>query len=138
MFKRHPACTFMMHREVRDPTLKEQLEEQGMQDPFDMNEPDPMESEAIESSVWELEALQNHYHPNVATLAKIISEQFTKRSYNLEDFLDHSYSALLDVELNRDLKKDPEVEFEIPKRIFTDDEGLGAMGKLFMQVVEAQ
>lgn len=94
MFKRHPACTFMMHREIRDPALKEQLEEEGMDDPFDMNEPDPMLSEAIESSVWELEALQSHYHPNVATLAKIISEQFTKRSYNLEDFLDHSYTAV--------------------------------------------
>jgi U3 small nucleolar RNA-associated protein 19 len=138
MFKRHPACTFMMHREIRNPELKDTLEDQGMDDPFDMDEPDPMLSNAIESSVWELEALQNHYHPNVATLAKIISEQFTKRSYNLEDFLDHSYTALLDVELNRDLKKDPEVEFEIPKRIFTADEGLNPFGQLFMQVVEAQ
>jgi U3 small nucleolar RNA-associated protein 19 len=136
MFKRHPACTFMMHREIRDPELKDTLEDQGMDDPFDMNESDPMLSNAIESSVWELEALQSHYHPNVATLAKIISEQFTKRSYNLEDFLDHT--ALLDVELNRDLKKDPEVEFEIPKKIFTADEGLNPMGQLFMQVVEAQ
>jgi U3 small nucleolar RNA-associated protein 19 len=138
MFKRHPACTFMMHREMRDPDLEEQLEEEGMNDPFLMEELDPMLSNAIESSVWELEALQTHYHPNVATLAKIISEQFTKRSYNLEDFLDHSYTALLDVELNRDLKKDPEVEFEIPKRIFTSEEGLNPLGELFMQVVEAQ
>ncbi|KAH7408431.1 CBF/Mak21 family-domain-containing protein [Phaeosphaeria sp. MPI-PUGE-AT-0046c] len=138
MFKRHPACTFMMHREIRDPSQEETMEEEGMDDPFDMAESDPMLSNAIESSVWELEALQSHYHPNVATLAKIISEQFTKRSYNLEDFLDHSYTALLDVELNRDLKKDPEVEFEIPKRIFTAEEGLNPLGKLFMQVVEAQ
>jgi U3 small nucleolar RNA-associated protein 19 len=101
MFKRHPACTFMMHREIRDPALKATLEDEGMDDPFDMAESDPMLSNAIDSSVWELEALQTHYHPNVATLAKIISEQFTKRSYNLEDFLDHSYTALLDVELNR-------------------------------------
>ncbi|KAF1840059.1 CBF-domain-containing protein [Cucurbitaria berberidis CBS 394.84] len=138
MFKRHPACTFMMHREVRDPALKEELEEEGMDDPFDMDELDPMLSEAIESSVWELEALQSHYHPNVATLAKIISGQFTKRSYNLEDFLDHSYTALLDVELNRDLKKEPEVEFEIPKRVFTADEGLNPLGQLLTQVIEAQ
>jgi U3 small nucleolar RNA-associated protein 19 len=94
MFKRHPACTFMMHREIRSAALKEQLEQQGMDDPFDMSELDPMETNAIESSIWELEALQSHYHPNVATLAKIISEQFTKRSYNLEDFLDHSYTAV--------------------------------------------
>ncbi|OAL07414.1 CBF-domain-containing protein [Phaeosphaeriaceae sp. SRC1lsM3a] len=138
MFKRHPACTYMMHRDIRDPSLQDTLEEEGMDDPFDMAESDPMLSNAIESSVWELEALQTHYHPNVATLAKIISEQFTKRSYNLEDFLDHSYTALLDVELNRDLKKDPEVEFEIPKRIFTAEEGLNPLGQLFMQVVEAQ
>lgn len=94
MFKRHPACTFMMHREVRSAAEKAELEENGMDDPFDMTEKDPMETGAIESSVWELEALQAHYHPNVATLAKIISEQFTKRSYNLEDFLDHSYTAV--------------------------------------------
>lgn len=94
MFKRHPACTFMMHREIRDPELKEEVEEEGMDDPFDMAEADPFLTNAIESSVWELVALQSHYHPNVATLAKIISEQFTKRSYNLEDFLDHSYTAV--------------------------------------------
>lgn len=94
MFKRHPSCTYMMHREIRDPALKQQLEEEGMDDPFDMDELDPMLTNAIDSSVWELEALQSHYHPNVATLAKIISEQFTKRSYNLEDFLDHSYTAV--------------------------------------------
>ena len=83
-----------MHREIRDPALKQKLEEEGMDDPFDMEEQDPMLTNAIESSVWELAALQSHYHPNVATLAKIISEQFTKRAYNLEDFLDHSYAAV--------------------------------------------
>jgi len=138
MFKRHPACTFMMHRETRDPLLQQSLDENGMHDPFLMHELDPMLSLAIDSSVWELEALQTHYHPNVATLARIISEQFTKRSYNLEDFLDHSYTALLDVELNRELKKDPEVEFEIPKKVFMGEEGLNGLGEAFMRVVEAR
>ena len=127
-----------MHREIRDPELKEEVEEEGMDDPFDMDEADPFLTNAIESSVWELVALQSHYHPNVATLAKIISEQFTKRSYNLEDFLDHSYTALLDVELDRDLKKEPEVEFEIPKRILTADEGLNPLGQLLTHVIEAR
>ncbi|KAF2442037.1 CBF-domain-containing protein [Karstenula rhodostoma CBS 690.94] len=138
MFKRHPACTFMMHREIRDPTLKQEIEAEGMDDPFDMDEPDPLLTDAIESSVWELETLQSHYHPNVATLAKIISEQFTKRSYSLEDFLDHSYTALLDNELNRDLKKDPEVEFEIPKRIVTAEEGLNPLGNLLTLVYDTR
>lgn len=94
MLMKHPACTFMIQRVTRDPDMLEKLEEEGMDDPFNMKEADPMETEAIESSLWELETLQSHYHPNVATLAKIISEQFTKRSYNLEDFLDHSYNGV--------------------------------------------
>jgi U3 small nucleolar RNA-associated protein 19 len=140
MFKQHPACTFMMHREIRDPDIKKELEEEGMDDPFNTDEEDPMLTGAIKSSVWEIEALQSHYHPNVATLAKIISEQFTKRSYNLEDFLDHSYNALLDNELDRDLKKEPVVEFEIPRHIFTAEKGsgLGPLGQLLTQVIESR
>jgi U3 small nucleolar RNA-associated protein 19 len=138
MFKLHPACTFMMRREIRDPALQKELQEEGMDDPFNMEEQDPQLTNAIESSVWELVALESHYHPNVATLAKIISEQFIKRSYNLEDFLDHSYTALLDNELVRVLKKQPEVEEMIPKRIFTAEEGLNSMGQLLTQVIEAK
>lgn len=84
----------MIHREVRGDAAKEHLEKEGMADPFLEDEEDPMETNAIESSLWEIVTLQSHYHPNVATLAKIISEQFTKQSYNLEDFLDHSYGSV--------------------------------------------
>ncbi|KAF2186830.1 CBF-domain-containing protein [Zopfia rhizophila CBS 207.26] len=136
MFKRHPACTFMIHREIRDPEVKKEFEEEGMEDPFAMDEPDPMLADAIESSLWEIETLQSHYHPNVATLAKIISDQFTKRSYSLEDFLDHSYNMLLDAELGRELKKGPAVEYEIPKRIFTAEESeTGPLGQLMAKVI---
>lgn len=94
LLKKHRTCTFMIHRETRDPKDKALLEKEGMEDPFLMDEEDPMETRAIESSLWEIVMLQSHYHPNVATLAKIISEQFTKVSYNLEDFLDHSYGSV--------------------------------------------
>ena len=98
-------------------------EERSYGDPFRMGEPDPMETAALESSLWEVQMLQDHYHPNVATIAKVISEQFTKQVYNLEDFLDHSYGTMLDAELSKDIKKAPEIEYEIPKRIFTKDVG---------------
>ena len=94
LLKKHPTCTFMIHREVRGDAAKELLDKEGMEDPFLEDEEDPMETNAIESSLWEIVTLQSHYHPNVATLAKIISEQFTKQSYNLEDFLDHSYGSV--------------------------------------------
>lgn len=123
LFKSHPTCTFMLHRVIYDPKFKEDVEATGMDDPFDPNEPDPTRTDAIESSLWEIETLQSHYHPNVAAIARIISEQFTKQAYNLEDFLDYTYQGMLQGELgseDKPLKRIPVVEYQIPKRIFTD------------------
>ncbi|KAG5978999.1 hypothetical protein E4U55_005680 [Claviceps digitariae] len=118
MLKRHPSCTFMLHRVITDPERKQQIKEHGFQDPFLPDETDPMETEAIQSCLWEIVQLQSHYHPNIATISKVVSEQFTKQSYNMEDFLDHSYASLLEAELGKDVKKAPVIEFQIPKRIF--------------------
>lgn len=115
LLKIHPICTFMIHRKAE---YSAALTAEGMDDPFDMHEADPMETNAIESSLWEIYTLQSHYHPNVATIAKIISAQFTKQAYNLEDFLDHTYLQMLGTELSKEVKKPPVIEYEIPKRIF--------------------
>ncbi|KAK5129387.1 hypothetical protein LTR08_003547 [Meristemomyces frigidus] len=137
MLKKHPACTFMLHRAYHPAhaiySINPDFAEQGMpNDTFSMSEPDPSHTGAIDSSLWELHTLESHYHPNVATLAKILSEQFTKRDYQLEDFLDHSYATLVDAELGKiEMKKTPVVEWEIPKRIVTEEgNGLNRMGSL--------
>lgn len=117
LFKKHPTCTFMMHRVPRTDEEREKLANEGSEDPFDPEEEDPMATGAIDSCIWEIVQLQSHYHPNVATIAKIVSEQFTKQFYNLEDFLDHSYASLLEAEMTKSVKKAPVVEFQIPKRI---------------------
>lgn len=122
LLKNHPTCTFMLHRVIHDEEWKAELETEGMEDPFDQDESDPTLTNAIESSLWEIETLQSHYHPNVAALARIISEQFTKQAYNLEDFLDYTYQSMLLADLGTEekMKKTPVVEYQIPKRIFTD------------------
>ena len=94
ILRKHPLCTFMIHRVPRTKEEKAQIEAEGLADPFLPDELDPMETRAIESCLWEVVQLQSHYHPNVATIAKIISEQFTKQIYNIEDFLDHSYQSV--------------------------------------------
>lgn len=118
LFKKHPTTTFMMHRAPRTEEEKEKLATEGMDDPFEPDVQDPMETHAIDSCIWEIVQLQSHYHPNVATIAKIVSEQFTKQFYNMEDFLDHSYASLLEAEMGKNIRKAPVVEFQIPKRIF--------------------
>ena len=94
LLRKHPTCSFMIHRDVRDPEMKRHIQENGFDDPFLPLEEDPINTHAIDSCVWELVQLQAHYHPNVASIAKIVSSQFTKQSYNMEDFLDHSYASV--------------------------------------------
>lgn len=126
MLKSHPQCTFMIHRVPRTPEERALLGEEGMADPFLQHERDPMETHAVDSCLWEIVQLQSHYHPNVATIAKILSEQFTKQSYNVEDFFDHSYQSMLEAEFGKEVRKTPVVEFQIPKRIFLPHEPVAA------------
>lgn len=130
LLKRHPSCMVLIHRDESVVTET---------DPYDENELNPYNCNALNSSLWELQTLAEHYYPNVATLAKIFSEQFTKASYNLEDFLDHTYMTVssmlmyglrnmhdltyyvlqfLEKELTRKRKKDPALAFEKPASLF--------------------
>lgn len=127
LFKKHPTCTFMMHRVPRSAEEREKLANEGLEDPYLPNEEDPMETQAIDSCIWEVVQLQSHYHPNVATITKIVSEQFTKQIYNMEDFLDHSYGSLLEAEMVKNVKKAPVVEFSIPKRVLLPQDAESGM-----------
>jgi len=52
--------------------------------------------------------------------------------------LDHNYQGLIDAELGKEMKKTPVVEFEIPKRIITTEEGgLNDLGSLLQTAVQA-
>ncbi|OAC98536.1 hypothetical protein MUCCIDRAFT_149945, partial [Mucor lusitanicus CBS 277.49] len=85
LLKRHPTCMTLIHsnKAVEEAT-----------DPFSMDNLNPYECRAIESSLWEVQTLSQHYYANVSTLAKIFGEQFLKPKYNLEDFLDHTYATV--------------------------------------------
>lgn len=85
--KHHPSLMLMVHREVITNTFE---------DPFLPKEPSPLQTRAIDSSLWELQTHIHHYVPPVGTLARIFSEPFTKPSYVLEDFLDHTYDTVRD------------------------------------------
>lgn len=113
ILKRHPALMYMINRvdDVEEP------------DPFDPEEKDPMLTNALDSSLWELVSHGNHYHPFVSTLARIFQEAFRKPNYALEDFLDHTYGTLFESEAKRKIKKDPAVAMELKKYMFlTEDQ----------------
>lgn len=50
------------------------------------DEDDPAASRALESSLWELEALSKHFYPPVAKFAQVFATNLTKPKYELTDF----------------------------------------------------
>ncbi|KAG0335981.1 hypothetical protein BG000_007051 [Podila horticola] len=108
LLKRHPTCMQLIHGSA---TSEEN-------DSYNHLEDDPMKCNALQSSLWEMQTLQNHFAPNVSTLAKIFNEQFTKPSYNLEDFLDHTYATMFQNEISKKRKADAALAVEAPKGLF--------------------
>ncbi|KAJ3276866.1 hypothetical protein HDV01_002921 [Terramyces sp. JEL0728] len=82
LFRLHPSSLVLIHRE----------NDENIEDPYLFDKLDPNDSRAAESCLWELELLKNHYYPTVSTLAHIFQDSLAKPSYDLEDFLDYSYS----------------------------------------------
>ncbi|KAG0198449.1 hypothetical protein BGX28_008075 [Mortierella sp. GBA30] len=119
LLKRHPTCMQLIHGKA----------DGEKNDIYDHTEEDPMKCNALQSSLWEVQTLQTHFAPNVATLAKIFNEQFTKPSYNLEDFLDHTYATMFQNEITKKRKGDAALAVEAPKGLFVaateavDEEG---------------
>lgn len=57
---------------------------------------------ALESSLWELTALTNHYHPAVSALASSCGTEDDKTPmYDMEDFMEHTYKSLFEQEKKR-------------------------------------
>ncbi|KAF9568669.1 CBF-domain-containing protein, partial [Agrocybe pediades] len=108
LLKRHPALMVMIHRDDLD----------DENDPFLPDEPNPMQTHALDSSLWELLSHASHYHAPVSTMCKIFSEAFTKPNYALEDFLDHTYNTLFETEINRKIKREPALAVESDVKVF--------------------
>ncbi|EMR10471.1 hypothetical protein PNEG_01185 [Pneumocystis murina B123] len=114
LLKRHPACMVLIHRTSVNSIFD---------DPFLDQELDPSKTRALDSSLWELFTLVDHYYPSVSTLARILQEQFTKTSYNLDDFFDYSYTNIIDTEINCKVKNPPSIEYRSANGTFVAEEG---------------
>ncbi|XP_069820132.1 nucleolar complex protein 4 homolog [Dendropsophus ebraccatus] len=93
LIRRHPACRPLIHR----PTAEGDL----ASDPFIMEEQDPAKCRALESSLWELEALQNHYYPNVVRAANVISRALSTQESDVSELLELSSYELFEKEMKK-------------------------------------
>ncbi|KGL74194.1 Nucleolar complex protein 4, partial [Tinamus guttatus] len=109
LFRRHPACKVLVHR----PNGPEDLSE----DPYIMEEKEPSESRALESSLWELQSLQNHYHPDVAQAAAVLNQSLSEIEDNISGLLELSACELFDREIKKK-NADVPLEFEPVRGLF--------------------
>lgn len=88
---RHPGLKRMISHPIGDKIPS---------DPYVMDERDPVQSNALDSSLWEISSLQQDVIPSVAQAAKLISNPLPKCEWNLSNFLssdenDVSYLAAI-------------------------------------------
>lgn len=83
LIRRHPSCMVLLHNPAapdaaaaasgrgakqggkKGGAAKSEVQQGPGADPFLENEQDPAQTRAVESSLWELEALRSHYCPQV-------------------------------------------------------------------------
>ncbi|KAI9098818.1 CBF/Mak21 family-domain-containing protein [Phlyctochytrium arcticum] len=111
LLKKHTACLVMIHRE--------QQEEEGLptggelHDPYLPNETNPADSKALESSLWELQTLKQHYLHSISGLVRVYEQPLGRQGeYDLEDFLDHTYGTLFESELKKPITEDPALSLQ--------------------------
>lgn len=63
-------------------------------DPFVDNEDDPLKTNAMASSLWELEILQNHVSPKVSTFVSFINRPLPTVESDLVPLIENSYEQV--------------------------------------------
>jgi U3 small nucleolar RNA-associated protein 19 len=142
----HPTCVVLLHRNdeegqgltedvVSDDDREEEEEEDGDKDMVDVSEmsdedatrwrgrdtfrageTNPEKSGALGSSLWEIAALQDHYHPSVATIAKRFNRKLMEADV-VEDFTGQSYDSLFNESMSRKVRR-VALEFRRPANFY--------------------
>eukprot|EP00250_Pteridium_aquilinum_P005255 c15379_g1_i1 orf=41-1993(+) len=80
-------------------------------DPFIVSESDPAKSNALKSSLWEMDTLRRHYCPAVSRFVASLEVDLTVRAKTTElaikDFSSGSYSTIFSEEVKRRMKQVP-------------------------------
>ncbi|XP_006901064.1 PREDICTED: nucleolar complex protein 4 homolog [Elephantulus edwardii] len=105
LLRRHPACRVLVHR-PGGPELDT--------DPYDPGEQDPAKSRAMESSLWELQALQKHYHPEVSKAASVINQALCPPEVSIAPLLELTPYEVFERDLKKKVPEPVPLEFIPP------------------------
>jgi len=103
LLRRHPTCLCLLHRPAPS---GDNAAARTNSDPYDMAVEDPAQSRALESSLWELEALRRHAVPDVAKMAQIFDDPITRQrpELSLAEALLVTYRSIADKHAGKKVK----------------------------------
>ncbi|KAL0965403.1 hypothetical protein UPYG_G00280810 [Umbra pygmaea] len=123
LIRRHPSCCVLIHR----PSALDQ----ACADPYLMDEQDPAQCKAIESSLWELQTLQKHYHPDVAKAAMEINKALSPQEDDISDRLEISTYEMIDRDLKKNQFRAVPLEFDPATQLLQGSGGIRVLGLHF-------
>uniref|UniRef100_A0A668A5E2 Nucleolar complex associated 4 homolog n=1 Tax=Myripristis murdjan TaxID=586833 RepID=A0A668A5E2_9TELE len=105
LIRRHPSSRVLIHR----PSTGD--------DPYLMDEEDPAQCRALESSLWEIKTLQKHFHPDVAKAAMLISAPLSEQEDDISELLEITTYELMERDLKETQTKSVPLEFELATQL---------------------
>uniref|UniRef100_A0A670IZP1 CCAAT-binding factor domain-containing protein n=1 Tax=Podarcis muralis TaxID=64176 RepID=A0A670IZP1_PODMU len=109
LLRRHPVCKVLIHRPEGPAEMSE--------DPYLMSEEEPSESRAMESSLWEIQTLQSHYHPEVSKAATTINTSLSEMEDDLSELLELTAYEIFDRDVKKETTEIP-LEFQQARGLF--------------------
>uniref|UniRef100_K3WE85 CCAAT-binding factor domain-containing protein n=1 Tax=Globisporangium ultimum (strain ATCC 200006 / CBS 805.95 / DAOM BR144) TaxID=431595 RepID=K3WE85_GLOUD len=99
-------------------------------DPFLSEEQDPIKCNALQSSLWELHTMKQHYNAEVALKANLFEEKLRNQFLDLDDVMDITYKNIFDKQLKRKEKGKVPLAFHPCTSLFTEDDGFAKVFEL--------
>lgn len=147
LLRRHPSINFLVHQQVDDlgngftAVDGDDSRESGSEsnadhvppnfkygvDPFNNEEAEPLKSNAMRSSLWEIDSLRHHYCPAVSRSVASLENDLTVKAKTFEisvsDFSSGSYTTIFKDEVRRRINQCPLAFYrETPKVLFGESD----------------
>ncbi|PWA84557.1 nucleolar complex protein [Artemisia annua] len=130
LLRRHPSINCLVHKEDNVETAKDVASIKSGIDQFKNDETDLLKTNAMRSSLWEIDTLRHHYCPPVSRFVLSLENDLTVRSKTTEvavkDFSSGSYATIFREEIRRRVKQVPLAFYKaIPTSLFSESDFSG-------------
>ncbi|XP_071731883.1 protein NUCLEOLAR COMPLEX ASSOCIATED 4 [Rutidosis leptorrhynchoides] len=130
LLRRHPSINCLVHQEDSDEKANDASHIKTGIDHFNNEETDLKKTNAMRSSLWEIDTLRHHYCPPVSRFVLSLENDLTVRSKTTEvavkDFSSGSYATIFREETRRRVKQVPLAFYKsLPTSLFSESDFCG-------------